>query len=178
MINFNIDNKIYIKSDDYNLTSSAWVNTLSEQTKILILDFTIMWNMFEHQIFNNSFVNNYKNNIKCDECCERILSKEENINKINNVKEIIDKYNRKYNSIEDQYISYGFNKSGLKLNEFEELIYSRELKKNLKLLIYYCYRVRCNLFHGPKCVCDLDEQNLLFFGLNELMSIIAREYGY
>ena len=63
MINFNIDNKIYIKSDDYNLTSSAWVNTLSEQTKILILDFTIMWNMFEHQIFNNSFVNNYKNNM-------------------------------------------------------------------------------------------------------------------
>lgn len=178
MTNFEINNEVYEKSEDYILTSSAWVNALKQQTKTLILDFTIMWNMFEHQVFNNEFKSKYKKNVKCDECCEKILNNQENITKIDYVIQIINKYNEKYTCLEELYVSYGFQNSGLEFCEFEEIFDSDEYKTILKLLIYYCYRVRCNLFHGPKCVCDLDEQNLLFYGLNELMSIVAREYGY
>lgn len=178
MISFNINNKVYIKTDDYDLTSSAWVNSLSDETKTLILDFTIMWNMFEHQVFNNSFKNNYKNNIECDKCCEKILSNQNNIKKIEYVYELFKLYNEKYKDLESQYISYEYQKSKIEFNEFKRLVNSTEYKDILKYLIYSCFRVRCNLFLGPKLVCDLDEQKLLFYSLNELMVLVAREYGY
>jgi len=59
----------------------------------------------------------------------------------------------------------------------KKLIDSNELKDKLKLLIYSCYRVRCNLFHGPKCIVYLDDQKLLFLSMNELLSVISKAYG-
>jgi hypothetical protein len=44
-------------------------------------------------------------------------------------------------------------------------------------LIYSCYRTRCTMFHGSQCICYLEEQKLLFLTMNELLSLISKNYG-
>ena len=176
MIRFNISNSYYNKGQDYTLASNVKINSLSNQTKNLILDFTILWNLVECNIFNESFTNNYKNNIECDSCARRMATLHKD--KIIYIFTLLDEYNLKHICLEMQFEAYGFNNSHLFYPEFSEIYNSDDLTERTKLLIYYCYRVRCNLFHGIKEVNELNNQNLLFFALNELMSVILKEYGY
>lgn len=169
----NINNKKYTISDNYNFSRSAWVESLDKDTKLLILDYTIMWNMFEHQVYGDAF----NKNEKTEKCIEKVANDEDAKVKIEYVYSLFKEYISKYQSVEDLYESFMFEKSGINITLIKKLVNSNELKDKLKLLIYSCYRVRCNLFHGPKCIIYLDQQKLLFLSMNELLSLISKTYG-
>ena len=169
----NINNKKYTISEDYKCSRSAWVESLDKDTKLLILDYTIMWNMFEHQVYGDAF----NKNEKTEECIEKVVDDENAKVKVEYAYGLFKEYISKYQSVEDFYESFIFEKSGINITLIKELVNSSELKDKLKLLIYSCYRVRCNLFHGPKCIVYLDEQKLLFLSMNELLSLISKIYG-
>lgn len=173
MVTFKINNKDYSISEGYNFSRSAWVLPLSDSTKELLLDYTIMWNMVEHQVYGDSF--NRKE--KTDSCINNVLEDDNAINKINNIYNIFKEYISKYDTNIEFYRSFIFDKSGITFEEIEQLLSSDNVNDKLRLLIYSCYRVRCNLFHGPKCILDLDDQNLLFLAMNELLSLISKAYG-
>lgn len=170
---FDIKNKKYIISDDYNNSRSAWILPLEEETKQLILDFTILWNMVEHQVYNDSF-DRFE---KTTNCINMVIGLKDSDIKINNVYNIFKEYISKYNSNELFYEDFHFGNSRIKLEEIKQLLFSNDNSDKLKLLIYSCYRVRCNFFHGPKCIFDLNNQQLLFYSLNELLSLISKSYG-
>lgn len=170
---FKIDNKDYNISEGYNFSRSAWVLPLSDSTKELLLDYTIMWNMVEHQVYDDAF--NKKE--KTDKCINNVLEDDMTIDKVNYIYDLFKKYISKFNTYEEFYRSFIFIKSGIAFEEIEQLLNSDDIKDKLRLLIYSCYRVRCNFFHGPKCILDLDDQNLLFLAMNELLSLISKAYG-
>ena len=173
MIRYNISNNYYYKDREYSFISGV-TDALSNQTKELLLDFTIFWNLIECYIFNENFVNNYNRNSICDQVANDLYSSCRE--KIIYIIDLLDNYNSKYKFLDLQYASYGFIKSGLSYQEFIDIYNSDNMINKTKLLIYYCYRVRCNLFHGIKDVGELKNQNLLFFALNTLMSTILKEY--
>lgn len=168
-----INNKIYTLTNYYISFRRAWVEDLDEDTQKLVLDFTILWNMFEHQAFDNRF----KRNEKLDECIRKIIRKT-NQNDIIHVNSLFKEYIKKYKSIKEFYESFSFRNSNISLTMIEKLHKSEEVEDKIRLLIYSCYRVRCNLFHGPKCVFNLDNQKLLFLSMNELLSLIGKCYGH
>lgn len=173
MLTIDINDKQYNISEGYNFSRSAWVETLDEDTKKLILDYTIMWNMVEHQVYNNSF----NKNAKTDDCIERLLEREDIYEKIDYIWNLFSEYNLKYGSVEEFYISFSFQNSHISLDEINKLYSSELVEDKIRLLIYSCYRVRCNLFHGPKNICYLDEQKFLFLSMNEMLSLISKTYG-
>lgn len=170
---FNINDKLYKISDNYNFSRSAWVEPLDKDTKLLILDYTIMWNMVEHQVYGDTF----NKNGKTEKCIENVVNAENANEKVDYVYNLFKEYISKYQSVEEFYEGFMFEKSGINITLIKKLIDSNELKDKLKLLIYSCYRVRCNLFHGPKCIVYLDDQKLLFLSMNELLSFILKAYG-
>ena len=175
MLEININNKKYKITDGYNFSRSAWVETLDEDTKKLILDYTIMWNMVEHQVYDDSYDKN--KDIKTPECIENVINEHDSTDKINYIFNLFMEFSKKYNTIDDFYESFNFKRSRVGLDEITTLYNSDNVEDRIRLLIYSCYRVRCNLFHGPKCICYLDEQKLLFLSMNELLSLISKAYG-
>lgn len=173
MKSFNIDNKLYYISNNYNSSRSAWIETLDEDTKILILDYTIMWNMVEHQVYENKF----NKDCKTEKCIKHVINTENSKTKVEYIYDLFKTSISKYKSTEEFYENFVFKKSDISLTTIKELLSSDELEDKLRILIYSCYRVRCNLFHGPKCVVYLDEQKLLFLSMNELLSLISKSYG-
>ncbi len=172
MKNININGKKYNISNNYDKSRSAWVETLDDDTKKLILDYTILWNMVEHQVFDD----NYNIN-KTTECIDKILSEVDNNNQITYIWKLYKDYTNKYSNIEELHKGFNFKNSKISVNEISKLYNSNDVSDKLKLLILSCYRVRCNLFHGPKCICYLDDQKLLFLSMNELLSLISKNYG-
>ena len=158
--------------DEYKKVRGIWISCLEEDTKSLILDFTILWNMFEHQVFNDNFTKD-KAIVCCGKFCNLDYSKE----KILYLRKKLDEYNLKFESIAEIFNIYGFLNSNFKFGKIKDLYESDYSKDSLLFMIYTCYRVRCNLFHGPKCIMDLDNQKKLFICINELISIILKEYG-
>ena len=173
MLTININNKNYNISENYNFSRSAWVEALEEDTKKLILDYTILWNMVEHQVYNDSF----NKNEKTDNCINELLMREDINEKVEYIWNLFYEYNSKYNSVEEFYISFNFQNSHINLDEISMLYNSTSIEDKIRLLIYSCYRVRCNLFHGPKNIFYLDEQKLLFLSMNEMLSLISKTYG-
>ncbi len=173
MMYINIDNKKCFISDIYDRSRSTWVESLDNDTKLLVLDYTILWNMVEHQVYNDRFNTNEKTN----KCIKKIIEREENDIHISYIWELYIEYISKYESIYEMYRSFNFGVSGISYEMIEKLYKSTENSDKLKLLIVSCYRVRCNLFHGPKCICYLDNQKLLFLVMNELLSLISKCYG-
>ena len=173
MLTIDINGKKYNVSEGYNFSRSAWVETLEEDTKKLILDYTIMWNMVEHQVYNDSF----NKNEKTDDCINKLLVREDINEKVDYIWNLFSEYNSKYNSVEEFYVSFSFQNSRINFDEINMLYNSVSIVDKIRLLIYSCYRVRCNLFHGPKNICYLDEQKLLFLSMNEMLSLISKTYG-
>lgn len=170
---FNINDKLYRISDNYNFSRSSWVETLDVDTKTLILDYTIMWNMVEHQVYGDAF----NKNEKTEKCIDKVLNDVNSKEKVEYIYNLFKEYISKYQSVEELYEGFMFEKSGIDTTLIKGLVTSNDLKDKLRLLIYSCYRVRCNFFHGPKCIVYLDEQKLLFLSMNELMSLILIIYG-
>lgn len=172
MNKFNINQETYKISDNYVSFRNEWLETLNGDTKILILDYTILWNLVEHQVYED----NFDKCEKTEKCIETIVNSECSKEKIEYVYKLFVKYISKYQSLEELYESFLFKKSRIDLILIKELLGSEKLKDKLRLLIYSCYRVRCNLFHGPKCIENLNEQKLLFLSMNELLALILKSY--
>jgi hypothetical protein len=130
--------------------------------------------MIEHTVFDDEF--HFADDNKIDKCCSIVINQSGVIDKIIYIESLLKKYNSKYETLEQIYRSYGFNKNISDYDKFESLYKSNCIFNNFRILMKTCFRVRCNLFHGPKCVCDLDDQNLLFLALNELLSMILHTY--
>ena len=173
MLRICVGDREYEITRNYDSVRNIWVKSLCTETQMLILDYTIMWNMVEHNVYNDSFNKSEKTN----NCIGRMMEREKIEEEVNYIWTLYTEYNKRYVSMDELYRSYGFGKKNMiSLEEVTGLYNSDSIKDKIKLLIYSCYRVRCNLFHGPKSICNLDDQKLLFISMNELLSLICKTY--
>ena len=172
MFEIYVNNDRYRITENYNSERDKWIKFLDTDTQLLILDYTMMWNMVERNVYNKSF----NKSEKTDKCIERMLEKENIEDDINHIWGLFMEFNKRYGYIDELYRSFDFIKSRITLEEVTHLYNSDSIKDKIKLLIYSCYRVRCNLFHGPKSIYNLDDQKILFLAMNELLSLICIVY--
>lgn len=169
------DEKKYKITEIYNYFRRIWVEGQDNDTKKLILDYTILWNMTERQIYKKNYDKNKDR--MTEKCISKIFEQNDYKNKISNIWNLFTDYISKYNSVEEFYLSFKFKKSRIDFKTINYLYNSENFSDKLKLLILSCYRVRCNLFHGPKDICCLNNQKLLFLSMNELLSLMLNAYG-
>ena len=158
---------------NYNLIDKRINEILDNDTKSYILNFTILWNLYEHFAFDTNY------------CPKKI--EEKVITKINydgafraeidtiflEFKEYLKTRNIELNSY-SLWISFGFNckdKKKEQLNILNDIInFTQEFDK-LYLMLLIIGRVRNNMFHGIKSICDLNMQKNLFLISNKVLTL-------
>ncbi len=100
--------------------------------------------MVEHQVYGDAF----NKNEKTEKCIDEVVADEKTKLKIGYVYKLFKEYINRYKSVEEFYDAFLFNNSGISMCSIKSLVNSNEMKDKLRLLIYSCYRIRCNLFHA------------------------------
>ena len=151
------------------------LKNVDQETKELIADFAILWNCFEKKFFNKYCSSRkikdaiVKKMSSSDELFERLkeeCNKEFYLQKMNKEYKKQDEIDDLTNKMIYIFVSKGNN---LTLEIDEENIKYNISKDNTKFLIEIVYRIRCNLFHGPKEIVDLNSQKKLFEIANEFL---------
>lgn len=176
-------------NDEYNHNAkSIMEKSLSKEIRILIGDFSILWNLYEKYLYEYAkevYANDYGNKEKYYQ---------ENIHygilkiikdKTNNFLNIEEDINKNFEILKyflsNQYINinleelmcfFRINNNANSQKEITELFDSRKqfvnnLTNRFHLLLIVIYRVRNNMFHGSKAVITLsDEKDLFIIGCN------------
>lgn len=179
-----------IKYDHINDYISRSVD--DEETRLLISDFAILWNEYEHNLFNDEHhikdINKMMNS-------KLNLTGGSIINKMNNYYENLKEYivhrcGFDYDSIVSTfnvYIKKQLEKDGVvqkysngKIifqgeiyeDDFRKLIQSNDVYDKLRFMLIIVARVRNNMFHGLKGIYDLKYQKDLFKTCNEILKFV------
>lgn len=157
----------------YNQIDKRINEILDNDTKLLIFNFTILWNIYEHFVFDT----NYCPKKIGEKVITKINYNNDFSRKIDTIflefKEYLKKRNIEFSS-HSLWINFGFNhkdKNEEQLNILNNIINITHETDKLYLLLLIIGRVRNNMFHGIKAICDLNMQKELFLISNEVLTL-------
>ncbi len=147
-----------------NETQERIHDIVNDETREELLTFTILWNLFER----NYYATNYSENRMLGmNSCVKFIEKQSKGNQVIEIIKKIKDYNRKYrDSIDKVYLVKEKN-----WERFNFLYNATDIELMIELGIELCFRVRCNMFHGPKDVYELNDQTELFKNINSFLEL-------
>ncbi len=168
------------------------INDKDDETRLLISDFAILWNLYEDELYNKSHsikkIPNVLSNLNIGNDGEKIIQL---YNKL--VIYISNKMEFKYDSIVRNYnilIKKPIIKNGevqyydaaktrimytpgeIKEDILKRIMHGEDLKDRLYFLLVITARVRNNMFHGEKDISNLKNQKELFKICNETLKLV------
>ena len=158
-----MDNNEYDQIEKY-INSTG----IDDNTRRLISDFTILWNRYEKELYNNSYSpKKLRNTIeKYNYSYCSIL--------ISNCFEEMTKYIEKKTKYSADELSSYFNmrSNDIKRDELERIMNGKNDIDKLCFLLLIAARVRNNMFHGLKELKELNNQRKLFEICNIVLKMV------
>lgn len=150
---------------------------VDEEMKKQIFLFSILWNLFERNFYNNDFYYGPKRcrfsgemEDKTKELVDRLLKNSSDYVNIEKIYSDIHKYNDKYHNYYGCiYQAFNIRSSEISEDDFKELYESNEIESKIRVAILLVSRIRNNMFHGIKIIEELNQQIKLFSAANEFL---------
>lgn len=158
-------------SDNYDHIDEYIKNTVNDnETLSLVSDFAILWNLYEDELYGT----NYNPRDLRDEISELGIMNRDDI--IHDIDLLFDRLKAYLNSksifnFRDVIRAYSIRYKDIHEGELENIMRGNNCIDKLNFMLLIAARVRNNMFHGIKGVCDLKNQKELFRVCNSVLKM-------
>lgn len=165
-------------NENYDHIQDYLNKIISEDIRLIISDFAILWNKYEESLFDKNY-----HSIRIEEkIIDRMRNNDIEINSdfILDIKSLYSRlksyfaYRRIKFEFNDIKHHYSIRDNDISKDKLNHLIESDNFLDNLHFILLIIGRIRNNMFHGIKGINDLPNQKELFMICNETMVVILK----